>query len=126
MVPIRSTFSFDVLRRGASEVLIIERNGRAFGNLTFAVLDGWLMEIRVIAFEERGTGAGRFTMEWLLNCAFEKLGVHRIFAETLESNSGARALCERVGFLREGCYRDGYRGDDGSYHNLIPYGMLSS
>jgi hypothetical protein len=39
---------------------------------------------------------------------------------------GARALYESLGFKAEGCYRDGYRDDDGTYENLIPYGILES
>lgn len=115
----------NALERGDRELLIIDRGGRPFGHLVIAVLDGWLMEIRVIAFEEQRTGAGRFSMEWLLHRAFEDLGLHRIFLEVVESNTGAQALYKRVGFLREGCYRDGYRADDGTFHNLIPYGILS-
>ncbi len=116
----------NVLLRGDRGLLVVERNAQPFGHMSFSVLDGWLMEIRVIAFEEQRTGAGRFTMEWLLHHGFEELGVHRIFLEVIESNIGAQALYESVGFLREGCYQDGYRADDGRYHNLIPYGMLAS
>lgn len=111
----------NALERGDRELLIIDRGGRPFGHLVIAVLDGWLMEIRVIAFEEQRTGAGRFSMEWLLHRAFEDLGLHRIFLEVVESNTGAQALYERVGFLREGCYRDGYRADDGTF--TISYRM---
>lgn len=116
----------NALERGDHELLTVERSGRPFGHLAIAVLHGWLMEVRVIAFEKQRTGAGRFTMDWLLHRAFEELGMHRVFLEVIESNIGAQALCESFGFLREGCYRDGYRADDGSYHNLIPYGMLTS
>lgn len=56
------------------------------------------MEIRVIAFEEQRTGAGRFTMQWLLHHAFDELGLHRVYLEMLESNIGGKALYESVGF----------------------------
>lgn len=115
----------DILLASDREVLVVERAGRPFGNVIFALTDGWLMEIRVLAFEEIRTGAGLFTMESLLRHGFEELGVHRVFLEVLEQNMGARALYERIGFCQEGCYRDGYRATDGSYRNLIPYGMLA-
>jgi RimJ/RimL family protein N-acetyltransferase len=116
----------NVLLRGDAEVMIIERGGRPFGNVNFTVTDGWLMDVRVIAFEEPRTGAGLFTMKWLLRYGFEELGIHRVFLEVLERNTAAQALCERLGFCREGCYRDGYRAADGTYHNLIPYGLLAT
>ena len=114
----------DALRRDDRTLLTVERDGHAFGHVGFALIDAWLIEIRVIAFAEQRTGAGRFAMEWLLHHAFFELRVHRIFLEVLESNAGARALYERLGFRQEGCYRDGFRADDGTYHNLIPYGIL--
>ncbi len=99
----------NALERGDRELLIIERSGRPFGHLAIVIVDGWLMEVRVIAFEEQRTGAGRFAMEWLLIHAFENLGLHRIFLEVVKSNFGAQALYASVGFFKEGCYRDGYR-----------------
>lgn len=56
----------------------------------------------------------------------DEFRVHRVFLEVLASNTGARALYERVGFTSEGCYRDGCRADDGTYHDLVPYGLLAS
>jgi len=48
-----------------------------------------------------------------------------MFLEVLESNEASRRLCESVGFRAEGLYRDGYRDEAGSFHNLVPYGMLA-
>lgn len=106
-------------------VLIVECDGQPFGNVNFTIVNGWLMEIHVIAFKAQRTGAGLFTMTWLQRRGFNELGVHRMFLEVAEANTGARALYECVGFSPEGCYRDGYRADDGAFHNLIPYGLLA-
>jgi catechol 2,3-dioxygenase-like lactoylglutathione lyase family enzyme len=50
--------------------------------------------------------------------------MHRIFIEVLESNEPMRRLCERVGFHVEGLYRDGYCDEAGTFHNLVPYGLV--
>lgn len=122
-----STGNFlEALRRDDHHVRIVERDGQPLGSVSFAIVDRWLMEIRTLAFEQQRTGAGRFTLKWLLHHAFEELLVHRVFLEVLERNTHARTLYEDLGFRQEGCYRDGYRSSDGTFHNLIPYGLIAS
>lgn len=71
-------------------------------------------------------GAGRFALERAIEFAFNEANAHRIFLEVLESNAVCRRLVERVGFRAEGVYRDGYRDENGAYHNLVPYGLLNA
>ncbi len=120
----------DVLRerelRDDRSMLVVERDERPFGTVNVDVHDGWLMELRTIAFEEQRCGAGTFVMRRLIEHGFANLGVHRIYLEVMEDNTAARTLYERLGFQSEGCFRDGFRAKDGTFKNLIPYGLLHS
>jgi GNAT superfamily N-acetyltransferase len=112
------------LDRTGSENLILECDGKPFGNLAIDLEQVWLLTIRALAVWEARCGAGRFAMEYALRRGFDELGAHRIFLEVLENNAPARKLYERVGFRAEGLYRDGYRDESGTFWNLVPYGMV--
>ncbi len=95
---------------------VIERDGEIVGHMLLGDGDGyggWLWEVRTIVVKHQREGIGACAMRHAIAAA--KAG-----------NSGARALYERLGFAQEGCYRDGYRNEDGTYENLIPYGLLLS
>jgi ribosomal-protein-alanine N-acetyltransferase len=106
------------------ENLIIERDGKAFGNMVLELAPEWLLTIRVLAVWEQCCGAGTFAMAYAIRRGFDGIGVHRIFLEVLERNFAARCLYESVGFRNEGLYRDGYRDESGAFWNLVPYGLL--
>lgn len=112
------------MRRSSS--LVVERGGEAFGYASSTVVDGWLMEIRVVAVCEPRLGAGRYLMRHLVALAFDELRLRRIFLEVVASNVAAIALYESIGFTREGRYRDGFRGRDGRFEDLLPYGLLAT
>jgi catechol 2,3-dioxygenase-like lactoylglutathione lyase family enzyme/GNAT superfamily N-acetyltransferase len=114
------------LDRENGEIFIIERDGSAFGNLVLERDETWLLTIRALAVWEPRLGAGRFALEYAIRRAFEAHGVDRIFLEVVETNTAARSLYEQLGFKQEGTYRNGFRHADGTFHNLIPYGMLDS
>lgn len=106
------------------ENYIIEDNGEPIGNLVLRN-HGFLVDISVIVVAQQRRGAGTFGLQWVLDRAFTDLHAHRVFAETREDNVGTRRLLERLGFLQEGLYRDGFRGErTGEFKNLCPYGLL--
>jgi RimJ/RimL family protein N-acetyltransferase len=113
------------LERPGKENVIIQRDGVPFANLVLGNTIGWLLELQVIAVAQSGRGAGRFAMQYVLWRGFDDLKVHRIHLEVVAKNVRARKLYERAGFRAEGFFRDGYRSDDGAFHDLVPYGMLS-
>lgn len=107
------------------DTLVIERAGKAFGILQLETDPAWLMTVRTLVVEEQRTGGGRYAIEYTLDAAFERRRVDRVFLEVLEANHGARRLYESVGFVQEGLYRNGYRDETGTFHNLVPYGILA-
>jgi hypothetical protein len=87
---------------------------------------GFLVEFSALATDPPGKGAGRFALEWGIRYAFTTCGAHRIALEIREDNATTRALCERLGFVQEGVFRDGfYDVRAGTYRNLVAYGMLA-
>jgi RimJ/RimL family protein N-acetyltransferase len=121
--PTREQYFASLSRDGCLN-FVIEREGRFFGNMRIDLPENWLMVIGALAVCEPRKGAGRFALGYAIDLAFEELSIHRIFVEIVETNVASQKLCESVGFQPEGLYRDGYRDDAGTYHNLIPYGML--
>jgi diamine N-acetyltransferase len=114
------------LGRPGKENVIVERGGVPFGNLLLGTSQPWLLELQVIAMWENGRGGGRFAMEYVKWLAFDDLGANRIYLEVVAGNARARALYERAGFRAEGLLRQGYRAEDGTYCDLVPYGLLAS
>lgn len=74
---------------------------------------------------DHGKGYGRDGLELLMRYAFNELNLYRLGLTVLESNTPARALYTRCGFVHEGTlrgsdYRDGVRGNDIQMSILAP------
>lgn len=71
----------------------------------------------------RGRGYGLEAMTLLLRFAFDELNLHRLSLTVFSYNEAAIALYERLGFVREGVYREHLRRD-GQRYDMILYGIL--
>ncbi len=105
---------------------LIERDDRIVGFASCTILDGWLGEIRRLIAAEPGRGDGTFAMASILKRFFKIDGLHRAYLEVRASNTLARHLYERSHFILEGTWREGFRDDDGTFHDLCAYGLLKS
>lgn len=74
--------------------------------------------------EARGRGYGGEALRLALDLAFDELGLHRISLSVFAYNSAAIRLYERLGWTREGTFRE-YLLRDGQRHDMILYGMLA-
>lgn len=72
-----------------------------------------------------GQGYGREAMELILKFAFHELNLHRVQITVFSYNERAIALYERLGFTREGVYRE-FLQRDGRRHDMILFGLLRS
>lgn len=73
---------------------------------------------------QRGKGYGREAMELLLEFAFNEINLHRVQLNVFSYNERAIMLYEKVGFQREGCYRE-FVHKDGQYFDMYLYSILS-
>ena len=53
----------------------------------------------------RSSGYGGEALEWVLDYAFRRAGVHRVSLNWYGWNEGAGRLYESMGFVREACLR---------------------
>lgn len=74
--------------------------------------------------ENWGKGFGREAMELVLKFAFDELNLHRVQLTVFSYNDRAIALYERLGFQREGTYRE-FLHREGSWHDMYLYGLLN-
>jgi RimJ/RimL family protein N-acetyltransferase len=70
-------------------------------------------EMRVVIGAEsaRKKGMGAEAIDELCHYAFERLGLHRVYAYVLSTNPAARRAFERAGFVLEGTLRDDRRAE---------------
>ena len=83
---------------------------------------GWI----AIGFGERehwGKGYGGEAMRLLLDYAFGELNLHRVQLTVFAYNERAIALYEKLGFVREGVYRE-FMARDGVRYDMYLYGLL--
>lgn len=87
---------------------------RPHGMLTY-----WLLP------DERGQGYATDGAALLIDHAFDGVGLHRIFAWTIDDNEASQEVLRRLGFSHEGTYRE-HIFTRGGYHDTEHYGLLSS
>lgn len=71
----------------------------------------------------RGKGIGSEALALTMEFGFEELNLHRIQLNVLSYNSPAVKLYEKLGFKREGVYRE-FIHRDGKRHDMYLYGIL--
>lgn len=96
---------------------LLELDGILWNNGT-----GWI----AIGFGDRGhwgKGYGSEAMRLLLDFAFGELNLHRVQLTVFAYNERAIHLYEKLGFVREGIYRE-FLHRDGTRYDMYLYGLL--
>lgn len=70
-----------------------------------------------------GKGYGGEAMRLVIGYAFDELNLHRLQLTAIDYNPRAVAMYEKLGFVREGAYRE-FIERDGARHDLLLYGLL--
>lgn len=75
--------------------------------------------------EDRGKGCGSEALSLLLDFAFDRINLHKVWLEVFPWNAPAIALYEKLGFQRDGVLRDDvFR--DGEYHDMYLMTILAA
>jgi RimJ/RimL family protein N-acetyltransferase len=93
------------------------------GEILWTHRNSWL----AIGIGERGywgRGYGYEAMGLVLDFAFKELNLHRIQLTVYTYNERAIRMYEKLGFQREGSYRE-FLLRDGQYYDMLLYGLLS-
>jgi RimJ/RimL family protein N-acetyltransferase len=98
--------------------------------LGYIELDGvlWSHQVCGIAYcigepADRGQGYGREAVSLALAFAFHELNLHRVTLTVFNYNQPSIALAEKLGFQREGVFRE-FLQRDGQRHDMFLYGLL--
>lgn len=75
--------------------------------------------------DERGQGYTTEAAALLLDHAFDTMGLHRVFAWTIDDNEASQRVLRHLGFVHEGTYRE-HVFSEGEYHDTEHYGLLAS
>jgi RimJ/RimL family protein N-acetyltransferase len=82
----------------------------------------WL-SIAIGESAHQGRGYGAEALRLALQFAFQELNLHRVQLTVFSYNLRAIALYEKLGFMREGVYRE-HLQRDGKRHDMYLYGLL--
>ena len=85
---------------------------------------GWLA-VGIGNPAHRNKGFGTEAMDLTLRFAFHELNLHRLQLTVFGYNEAAIRLYERIGFTKEGAFRE-YLLRDGKRYDMLIYGMLAS
>ncbi len=72
-----------------------------------------------------GRGFGRRIVAHLMECAFNKQGLHKLYLHCAGPNTRMIDIVRRAGFVQEGVYREEIHLD-GQWYNTCRFGMLKS
>jgi RimJ/RimL family protein N-acetyltransferase len=75
--------------------------------------------------ERRNKGIGKEALDLLLKFAFCELNLYKLQLTVIEYNEKAIKLYEKIGFIREGVYRE-FINRDGKRFDMYLYGFLRS
>jgi len=73
--------------------------------------------------EAQGTGAATFAIKKVLNIAFNNLLLNKVYLNVLETNARAKAFYKKVGFTKEGCFKNHIK-KNGRYVDLEWYAFF--
>jgi len=79
----------------------------------------------VMTPDEQGNGYATDAAGLCLTHAFDELGPHKVWAQTVEDNGASKRVLEKLGFQQEGVLREHGHGF-GRYTDLHLFGLLES
>ncbi len=106
-------------------LLILELDGVPSGYVHFKI--DWYNSTATWGFYKAPSapmGTGRILGQLALDFAFDRLGLHKVWAEVLSGNEASARMHYALGFRQEGLMRQAYKVA-GEYADVVYYGLLS-
>jgi len=106
---------------------VVTADGRHIGNVGLKNID-WIARKAEVMFyigeaQFRGKGYGKEAIAALVDFAYQRLNLRRLYANAFSYNERSIKSLERCGFQREGLLKDDvFR--DGRYHDVVVLGVL--
>lgn len=72
-----------------------------------------------------GKGIGSKAVKLVFDYAMEEIQFHSLFAQVLEVNTPSQRILEKLGFEKEGHFKDCYFHND-SHFDILQYGVINS
>jgi [ribosomal protein S5]-alanine N-acetyltransferase len=109
--------------------IFLKKNSRHIGNITLNSID-WLnrhAEMGIIVGDKKSRGKGYATeaIGLVVDHAFNKLNLHKLYAGMIEGNEASRKAFRKSGFKEEACLRDHFYLN-GSYLGCHRMGLMKT
>jgi RimJ/RimL family protein N-acetyltransferase len=107
---------YKLTRSSRTVVFAVEGNGKYIGNVWLYDIE-WLhrkAEVRILIGESHGLGYGTIALEQIVQYAFTKLNLKRLYAYVFTHNKRAQCAFSNARFTIEGCLKSD-RFIDGGY-----------
>ncbi|UCF79339.1 MAG: GNAT family N-acetyltransferase [Candidatus Eiseniibacteriota bacterium] len=108
---------------------IVTSEGRHIGNIGLLEIDWVARNAEVYVYvgdaQYRGKGYGTEAIQCLVEYAFGRLNLHKLFARVYAYNERGAKSFEKCGFTREGHLRE-HVFRNGEYHDVAVLGILRS
>jgi RimJ/RimL family protein N-acetyltransferase len=120
---------YDALLKDRSRRIfaIVASDGRHIGNVGLKDIDWIARKAEIIGYigdaEFRGKGYGSETFAAMVEFAFERMNLHRVYGIAYSYNERSIKCLEQCGFRREGVLKDHFFRD-GRYHDGVIVGIV--
>jgi len=106
---------------------VVTSEGKHIGNMGLKDIDWIARKAEMIGYigdpEFRGKGYGSEVFEAMVEFAFERMNLHRLYGIVYSYNEPSIKCVERCGFRREGVLKDHFFRD-GRYHDAVLLGVI--
>jgi RimJ/RimL family protein N-acetyltransferase len=79
--------------------------------------------IVIASRDDMGKGHGSAAIRAVLDHAFGRLRLHKLWVMMFARNTRTRGICQRIGFVEEGVLREEYF-HDGQWHDMVRLSLL--
>ena len=106
----------------------IEKGSEIIGEVTFSRLRWFNRKSElslILKKKHQGKGYAKNILKTIISFAFNRMNLHRLEAEVIETNSRSHKIIKDLGFVYEGELREA-KYQNGKYVSVLRYGLLKN